>query len=79
MVFPNNTEGEKKGKQNVYAVLTYCFRAGGEYLVGKNIISLIIMVCVFWGWGSTAFSAVSGKGFSIVYSSDERGAVTPCG
>ena len=45
----------------------------------KIILGLMVMVCAFWGWGSAAFSAVSEKGFSIVYSSDERGAITPCG
>ena len=47
----------------------------------KIIIGLIVLGFVFWGrWGvSAAFSEVSGKGFSIVYSSDERGAITPCG
>ncbi len=31
------------------------------------------------GFSEVACSAVSGKSFSIVYSSDERGAITPCG
>ncbi len=44
-------------------------------------LSLIVMTYVLSGGlaVSDAFSAVSEKGFSIVYSSDERGAVTPCG
>jgi hypothetical protein len=35
-----------------------------------------------WGGGMGAINAsasVSGKSFSIVYSSDERGAISPCG
>ncbi len=33
----------------------------------------------FTGSTGVAFSAVSGKSFSIIYSSDERGAIVPCG
>ncbi len=47
----------------------------------KIIIGLIVLTYVLVGsWGvSTSFAAISGKAFSIVYSSDERGAITPCG
>ncbi len=46
-----------------------------------GVIFLIFSAAGFfltWSPG-VAFSAVSGKSFSIVYSSDERGAITPCG
>ncbi|MCD6429884.1 MAG: hypothetical protein J7L57_01530 [Deltaproteobacteria bacterium] len=47
----------------------------------KIIISLVLLVYALSGKlvVSAAFSAVEGKGFSIVYSSDERGAIIPCG
>lgn len=47
----------------------------------QRIICLLVMAYAFWGlWAApVTFSATSGKGFSIVYSSDERGAITPCG
>lgn len=47
----------------------------------KIVLGLIVLTYALWGGllAPTAFSAVSEKGFSIVYSSDERGAVTPCG
>ncbi len=47
----------------------------------QRTIYLVVLVYVFFAvWAtSAAFSATSGKSFSIVYSSDERGAITPCG
>ncbi|MCD6534167.1 MAG: hypothetical protein J7L25_08850 [Deltaproteobacteria bacterium] len=44
-------------------------------------LSLIVITFVFAGGPviADALSSVSGKNFSIVYSSDERGAITPCG
>ena len=44
-------------------------------------LSLIVISFVFAGGPAVAdaLSAFSGKSFSIVYSSDERGAITPCG
>lgn len=47
----------------------------------KIVLALIVMMYAFSGGlaASDAFSAVSDKSFSIVYSSDERGAITPCG
>jgi len=47
----------------------------------QSVIYLFILIYTFWGLGavSVAFSSTSGKGFSIVYSSDERGSITPCG
>ena len=53
----------------------------GEYLMKKKVLGLIILTYIFGGGlvVSEVSSAVSNKGFSIIYSSDERGAITPCG
>jgi len=50
----------------------------------KLVVGVFCLICFGTGFsliGSSgaAFASVSGKSFSIVYSSDERGAITPCG
>lgn len=55
-----------------------------EILMKKLVAGVICLIYFGAGFSlvgpsGTAFAAVAGKSFSIVYSSDERGAVTPCG
>ncbi|MBN2808294.1 MAG: hypothetical protein JXR80_02245 [Deltaproteobacteria bacterium] len=46
----------------------------------RGIIFLMVTLFALWvGAPFAAFSATTGKSFSIIYSSDERGAITPCG
>jgi hypothetical protein len=50
-----------------------------EILMKRFIVVALFLFCFVIGLATVASSAVSGKSFSIVYSSDERGAITPCG
>ena len=48
----------------------------------KRLFLVLAVFGLVWsgGKGGTTVSAsVAGKSFSIVYSSDERGAISPCG
>ena len=45
----------------------------------RFIVVVLFLFCFVVGLVVVANSAVSGKSFSIIYSSDERGAITPCG
>ncbi|NPA25961.1 MAG: hypothetical protein GXO34_09060 [Deltaproteobacteria bacterium] len=47
----------------------------------RLIVVLVVLGLVGAEWLSAgrAMASVSGKNFSIIYSSDERGAISPCG
>ena len=45
----------------------------------RFFVVLLFLFGFVIGLAAVASSAVSGKSFSIIYSSDERGAITPCG
>ncbi len=45
----------------------------------RFIVVVLFLFCFVVGFAVVASSAVSDKSFSIIYSSDERGAITPCG
>jgi len=50
----------------------------------RLIVVMVFLFCCgevlpFTGSLGMAVAGVSGKSFSLIYSSDERGAITPCG
>ena len=45
----------------------------------RFFVVLLFLFSFVIGLAAVAGSAVSEKSFSIIYSSDERGAITPCG